>query len=727
MTVRETVDFGGRPFTIEMGRLAKQANGTAWVEYGDSRVLVTACSSGKEREGIDFFPLTVDYFEKMFSVGRFPGGYIKRESRPQAREVLISRMIDRPIRPLFPEGFKAETQVIATVFCADMENETDLMAMIGASAALVTSDIPFERPIAGVRVGLVDGEYICNPSPVVMENSKLDIFMAASSDAIVMVEGEALEASEEEMIEALMKGFEWVQPVIEMQLKLRESVGKPKWEVNKVEIPENLLAKVRELAMPGFEKAYQIKTKLERYAVVGETKKAVKESLADLPDEEKAFIGKALEEVKYHYVRSLYIKDGRRIDYRDWNEVRPITIESSLLPRVHGSALFTRGETMAMCTVTLGTSGDSQRLDDILGDRTLKFLLHYNFPPFSVGEVKRLGSPGRREIGHGNLAYRALKTMVPIDSPEFPYVVRIVSDILESNGSSSMATVCGGCLAMMDAGVPLRKPVAGIAMGLMKEGDTLRILSDILGDEDHLGDMDFKVCGTADGITALQMDLKIDGTTREVLSDALSQAKEGRLHILGKMLEHLPEPRKEYSDYAPHIVSMQISVDRIRDVIGAGGKTIREIVEQTGCKIDVADDGLVTIASSNLKDCEAAMEIIKGLTEEPEIGKVYSGKVKRITDFGAFVEIIPGIEGLLHISEVAWTRTERMEGTMNEGDIIEVKLVDMERGGKMRLSMKALQPKPEGYVERERTRDDRGPSRGGSRDNRRGGGPRNRR
>jgi len=694
-----SAEVGGRTLTLETGRVAKQANGAVWVEYGDSRVLVTACATQKGVEGQDFFPLTVDYQEKMASVGRFPGGYIKREGRPQLRETLISRMIDRPIRPLFPETFKNETQVVATVLSADQMNDTDVMAMIGASAALTISDIPWDGPVVGLRVALINGEYVCNPPQTDLPNAKLEIFVASSAKAIVMVEGMAHEVSEEEMIEALMKGFEWAQPIIQIQNKLRELAGKEKWPVAERVIDAELKAKVESLVADGVKSAYAIADKHDRYAALRVVKEKMKEALAELPEDQLRQAGQVLEDMKYDYVRSMILNEHRRIGDRALDEVRQITIETGLLPRVHGSALFTRGETQALATITLGTEGDLQRLDDLLGDRKKRFLLHYNFPPYSVGEVKRMGSPGRRELGHGNLAERALESMLPLGTPEFPYAVRVVSEILESNGSSSMASVCGGCLALMDAGVPIKKPVAGIAMGLIAEGERVAILSDILGDEDHLGDMDFKVCGTRDGITALQMDLKMSGISRELLTRALAQASAGRQHILDKMLEHLPAPRSEYSPYAPRIVVIQINPDRIRDVIGSGGKTIREIVEQTGCEINVEDDGSVQIASADLAACQKAVEIIKGLTEEPEVGKVYTGKIKRITDFGAFVEIIPGIEGLLHISEVAWKRVERMEDYVKDGEIIQVKLVELEKSGKMRLSMKALQERPESYKE----------------------------
>lgn len=696
---RESVEFGGRTFTIETGRIAKQSRGSVWVEYGDSRVLVAVGASNSPRDGIDFFPLTVDYQEKMSAVGRFPGGYIKREARPQLRETLTSRIIDRPIRPLFAEGYNNETQVIATVFSADMENDTDVMAMIGASAAICVSDLPFDGPIGGVRIGHVNGEFVCNPSQAEQEESKANIFLAASDSAIVMVEGECDELTEEEMVEGLMLGFDWIQPVIELQKRLQAAAGKPKMEVAPVVVDEELKAKVAELAIPGLKEAYSIGEKLPRYAKIDEVKAQVKEALADLPEEDQAKISGYFGDIKHDLVRGLYLDENMRIGDREYTQVRDITIETGILPRVHGSALFTRGETQSLVSLTLGTSVDEQRLDDMMGDRFKKFLLHYNFPPYSVGEVKRFGSPGRRELGHGNLAERALEKMVPAGTEEFPYTVRILSEIMESNGSSSMASVCGGCLALMDAGVPIKKPVAGIAMGLIEGDEKYIILTDILGDEDHLGDMDFKVCGTEDGITAIQMDLKVRGINREILTEALAQAKAGRLHILGKMLEHIPTPRETYSAYAPQIINFKINPERIRDVIGTGGKTIREIVEQTGCKINVDDTGMVTVASADKESCDTAIEIIKGLTEEPEVGKVYNGKVKRITDFGAFVEIIPGIEGLLHISEVDYKRVEKMEDYMKEGDMVEVKLLDIERNGKYRLSMKALKPAPEGWEE----------------------------
>ena len=733
----ESIEFGGRVISLETGRLARQANGAVWVEYGDSRVLVTACAEESRREGIDFLPLTVDYQEKIFSVGRIPGGFIKREARPQQREVLTSRLIDRPIRPLFPDNYNMETQIIATVFCADMENDTEVMAMIGASAALHVSDMPFQGPIAGVRVGLIDGEFVCNPAYADLARSRMDILVAASSEAIVMVEGQTEEVSEDEMVQGLMKAFEWAQPVIELQNKLREAVGKPIMELPEIEVDEDLKKKIEEMALPGLREAYSIADKQARYAALDKVKKQVKEALAELPEKDLPKVPAYLKEIKYRYVRDLYTREKARIDRRALDEVRPITIETGLLPRVHGSALFSRGETQSLVSVTLGTLSDSQRVDDMLGDRKKRFFLHYNFPPYSVGEVRRMGAPGRREVGHGNLAERALERQIPIDTDEFPYTARIVSEILESNGSSSMASVCGGCLAMMDAGVPITKPVAGIAMGLIKEGDTVLILSDILGDEDHLGDMDFKVCGTRDGITAIQMDLKIGGIDRDILSRALAQAREGRMYILDKMLEHIPEPRPEYSAYAPRIITIHINPDRIRDVIGQGGKTIREIVEQTGCKIDVEDDGSILVASPNLEDCNRAIEIIKGLTEEPEVGKVYNGRVIRIVDFGAFIEIIPGIEGLLHISEVDHKRIDKVEDYLHEGDMIDVKLIDFERNGKLRLSRRALLPKPEGGSERsDRPRHPPGSSRRdqgtrGNRDRRddsgRGGGGRNRR
>ncbi len=729
MTFKETVEVGGRTLTLETGKIAKQADGAVWVTYGESCVLVTAVSEKKQSRETDFFPLTVNYQEKIYAIGKIPGGFIKRETRPHDDETLTSRLIDRPLRPLFPDGYKNETQIIANVFSADMVNDTRTMAMIGASAALHVSDVPWQGPIAGIRVVKKDpdSEMLANPPIDEVKGAYINLFVACSKDAIVMVEGESEEAGEEEMVNALMFAFENAQPVIQAQERLREKAGKAKREFVSPTFDPELKAKVEEVAMPGIREAYEIKEKLPRYARIGEAKQAVKDALGDeVFADNKLAIGEILEELKYHYVRDMIVNKRIRIDGRNFTEVRPITIETGVLPRVHGSALFTRGETQSLVITTLGTGREGQRIDDMYGDRMKNFFLHYSFPPFCVGEIKRIGSPGRREIGHGRLAERSLRKMIPDLETDFPYTIRVASEIMESNGSSSMATVCGGSLSMFDAGVPMKKAVAGVAMGLIEEGDKIVVLTDILGDEDHLGDMDFKVTGTKDGICAIQMDIKLTGVSREVLADALDQARAGRLHILGKMEEAIAAPREELSAHAPRMYTIHINPDRIRDVIGAGGKTIREITQQTGCDIDLDDNGTVTIGSPNEKQAQEAIDIINGLTEEPEIGKVYNGRVKKITDFGAFVEIIPGIEGLLHISEVAWERTDSMEGVMKEGEIIEVKLVDMERNGKMRLSKKALLPKPEGWEppprrepsssnNNNRRRNDRGPRGGGNR------------
>ena len=701
MMHRESIDFGGRTLTLEVGRLAKQAHGGVWVEYGDSRVLVTACYNENSLPTGDFFPLTVDYQEKMSAVGRFPGGYIKREGRPQLRETLTSRLIDRPIRPLFSEGYRRETQIIATVFSADKENDPAIMALIGASAALTVSCIPFEGPVAGVRIALIDGAFVCNPTNEQLESARLDLIVVASEKAIVMVEGECDEVSEAEMVDALMQAFDWAQPVIEAQKRLAAAAGTPKLVVTPPPQYPEQRARLTALVEPKLRAAFAIRTKIERYAALRAVKAELGSLTADWADEDKPLVGGLFETIKHDFVRDLYLKEHARIDGRAFNAVRPITVETGVLPRVHGSAVFTRGETQSLVSVTLGMVSDGQRIDDIMGDREKLFMLHYNFPPYSVGETKRVGTPGRRELGHGMLAERALSKMVPVNTEAFPYAVRIISEILESNGSSSMASVCGGCAALMDAGVPIKKPVAGIAMGLIEGTDEQIILSDILGDEDHLGDMDFKVCGTADGITAIQMDLKVRGIGRDILTRALDQAKEGRLHILGRMLDHLPTARDDYSPFAPRVTMIKIPVDRIRDVIGSGGKTIREIIDQTGCQIDVEDDGTIRIGAVDAGSCAKAVTIIKGLTEEAEVGKVYTGKVKRLADFGAFVEIIPGMEGLLHISEIAHRRIAKVEDVLHLGDVVEVKLLDVERGGKMRLSMKALLPLPEGQVAEE--------------------------
>jgi polyribonucleotide nucleotidyltransferase len=698
--IRESVLINGRPLTIETGRLAKQAHGSVLITYGDSVVLVTAVSGNDERPGIDFFPLTCDYIEKTFAAGKIPGGFFKREGRQRDDEILVSRLIDRPCRPLFPEGYKNDTQVIATVLSVDKVNPTDVMALIGAGAALHISDIPWNGPIVGVRVARIGGEFVANPTFDQIAQSDMDLIVAASKDAIVMVEGGTAEVSEGDLIDALMFGQKAAQPILALIEQIRAAVGKPKRKFEAKSLPPALKHAVAEIVDHDLRAASQIRAKHARYDAYGLAKKKMTETLkAQLGNETYAANEKLLkvevEERKYHVVRGQMLDTKLRIDGRDAKTVRPITCEVGLLPRVHGSAMFQRGETQAIVTTTLGTSSDEQKIDALIGERWKAFMLHYNFPPFSTGETKPLRGPGRREVGHGNLAERALMRVLP-DADQFPYTVRIVSETLESNGSSSMAAVCGGTLSLMDAGVPIKAPVAGIAMGLVKEGDRMMILSDILGDEDALGDMDFKVCGTARGVTAIQMDIKVDGLSREILETALRQAKEGRLHILDKMLSTLSSTRPELSKWAPRITSIKVKPDQIRLVIGPGGKTIKGIVDQTGVAIDVEDDGTVNIASSDPEAVKRALAIIKGLTAEAEIGGIYKGPVKRITDFGAFIEVLPGTDGLLHVSEMAHTRIDRVEDVMKEGDEIEVKVLDVGRDGKIRLSLRALLPLPEG-------------------------------
>jgi len=710
--VRETVLFAGRELTIETGRLAKQASGSVFVEYGDSRVLVTATASNSAREGfMDFVPLTVDYVEKTYAAGKIPGGFFKREGRQSNFEILTSRLIDRPTRPLLSKSFPYEQQVIATVMSADAENETDIMAMCGASAALHVSDIPFDGPYAGVRVGYVDGEYIANPTIEQREQSLIDITMASTKDAIVMVEGEGAEVSEEIMLGALMFGQKAVQPVLELQEKMREQAGKEKRPLIEVTLEEAEQQKIKELCEARLVEAMQIKEKMARQTAMKEAREAVMEGMGEEYADQRGLVLSYVEDLGASIMRKATINTEKRIDGRATTEIRPIWGDTGLLPRAHGSAVFTRGETQAIVAATLGTRQDAQLIDALLEKSDKYFLLHYNFPPYSVGEARFLRGPGRREIGHGNLAERSLKYILPDHSEDFPYVVRLVSEITESNGSSSMASVCGGTLALMDAGVPIKKPLAGIAMGLIKEDDGVAILSDILGDEDHLGDMDFKVTGTRDGVTALQMDIKIKGISEEIMTQALEQARLGRLHILGKMEEVLPVPREELSKYAPRIIKITIPTDRIRDVIGKGGETIRGIIDQTGVTIDIEDSGDVFIGSADQAAADEAIAIINRLTATAEAGKVYKGLVTRIERFGAFVEILPGIEGLLHISEIDHRRIAQVEDVLHEGDEIEVKCLEVdERSGKMRLSRRALIEKPE-HDDSDRGSERRGPDR----------------
>jgi len=681
------IAFHGRPMSIEVGRLAKQADGAALVTYGETVVFVTAVAAQSTREGIDFLPLTCDYQERTFAAGKIPGGFFKREGRPSEKETLTSRLIDRPIRPLFPEGFSLETQVIATVLSHDLENDPDIVSLIGASAALQVSDIPFHGPMAAVRMGWIDGQLVVNPTQTQLEQTALNLVVAGTRDGIVMVEGGAKMLSEDVMLEALFTAHQEMQVILDMQDELRHTVGKPKREITAAPFDEALFGRVDALLRPRVEAAFQLAGKQERATALHQAEEEVVAALTpEFPDRARA-LRHLREEVTSRVMRGAIVTEGRRVDGRGLKEVRPITCEVGVLPRTHGSALFTRGETQALAVATLGTSSDEQKIDALIGEYYKRFMLHYNFPPFSVGEVKFLRSPGRREIGHGALAERALQAVLPSEE-EFPYTIRVVSEILESNGSSSMATVCGGTLSLMDAGVPIKAPVAGIAMGLIKEGDTVRILSDILGDEDHLGDMDFKVAGTAEGITALQMDIKIGRVTREIMREALYQAREGRLHILKAMTAVLARPRTDISAHAPRIVTLKIRVDKIRDVIGPGGKVIRSIIEETGVKIDVEDDGTVLIASTDGNSMQRAIELIQGITAEAEVGKVYKGIVKKIVDFGAFVEILPGTDGLLHISQIGPGRVNRVSDVFKEGDEVMVKVLEVDRQGKIRLSRK---------------------------------------
>lgn len=689
------VNVGRGTLTIETGKIAKQAGGAVTVRYGDTVVIVTACAAATAREGIDFLPLTVDYREYAYASGRIPGGFFKREGKPTDKEVLTSRLIDRPIRPLFPKGWSRETQVIALLLSADAEHDSDVLALTGASAALSIAPIPFARPIAAVRVGLVDGELLINPTYPERKRSALDLVVAGSRDAIVMVEAGAREVSEDVVLGALEAGHQAIRDIVAAIEEMTAAVGKTKLVVTTTDVDPTSAQEIANRVIDPLREAMRVPDKLESYARVDQV---LDELLASLPEEgnKRDDAKRVFKQLKETVLRDEVLERGARLDGRRFDEVRPIWSEVGVLPRTHGSAIFTRGETQALVTATLGTADDQQKIELVDGESFKRFMLHYNFPPFSVGEVKFMRGPGRREVGHGNLAERSLLPMIPGDD-EFPYTVRVVSDILESNGSSSMATVCGGALALMDAGVPLKRPVAGIAMGLVMEegaGDARvprhAILSDIAGAEDHYGDMDFKVAGTTEGITALQMDIKVAGITAEIMREALAQARAGRLHILQEMGATIAAPRESISMHAPRIVSIQIPVDKIRDVIGPGGKTIRSIIDRTGVKINVEDSGLVNVASSDDASAQRAITIIEELTASPELNKSYLGKVQRITDFGAFVEILPGIDGLLHVSEIAHYRVKEVRDELNEGDQVLVKVINVDPSGKVRLSRKAL-------------------------------------
>jgi len=687
MVKRVNVEYHGRPLSIEIGKVARQADGAALVRYGETVVLVTAVAARVSKRDMDFFPLTVDYQEKTFAAGKIPGGFFKREGRPSEKEILTCRMIDRSIRPLFPDGFRCETQIIVTVLSVDKENDPDVVAMLGTSVALEVSDIPFNGPIAGVRVGRVRGQWVINPTQAQLPESDVNIFLTGSRDSIIMVEGGAGVVPEDGILEALFTGHDAIQILLDLQEELRKEVGRAKRPIPEVKRDKDLVQRVQKLAQSKIEEALSISEKQQRVKRLEEVKEELlSQTVQEYPEREGEILA-VFSELESSHLRRLIVQERVRIDGRGLKDIRPITCEVQLLPRTHGSAVFTRGETQALVVTTLGTGMDEQRVDALMGEHYKKFMLHYNFPPYSVGEVKFLRGPGRREIGHGALAERALLPVLP-GNGEFPYTIRIVSEIMGSNGSTSMATVCGGSLSLMDAGVPIAAPVGGVAMGLIKEGEEVRVLSDILGDEDHLGDMDFKVAGTRQGITALQMDIKIGGVTREIMREALYQAREGRLKILDVMEGTLTEARKELSDHAPRIITLKVKQDKIREIIGPGGKVIRGIVEQTGVKIDVKDDGTVTIASSDDSAAKKAIEIIQGITAEAEIGKIYKGTVRRIMDFGAFVEILPGTDGLVHISQLAPERVNRVTDILKEGDEVMVKVLDVDRQGKIKLSRK---------------------------------------
>ena len=680
--------WGGKTLTLETGRIARQADGAVFATLGETVVLCAVTAAKSVKDGQDFFPLTVHYQEKFSAAGRIPGGFFKREGRPTEHETLTSRLIDRPIRPLFPEGFYNEVNVICQVLSYDGENEPDVLALVAASAALTLSGVPFMGPIAGGRVGYVDGEYVLNPSRN-LEGSKLDLVAAGTTDAVLMVESEAHELSEEVMLGAVMFVHENGKKVIDAIIRLAEKAAKDPWELKLDDGADAKKASLKKLVGKDIEAAYKLTVKQERVTALDAARAKAKESFADAEPAEKLKLGKLVKKLEADIVRGAILKDGRRIDGRGKEDVRPILAEVQVLPRTHGSALFTRGETQAIVTTTLGTADDEQMIDAIYGISHENFLLHYNFPPYSVGEVGRFGAPGRREVGHGKLAWRALRPVLPTKE-EFPYTMRVIADITESNGSSSMATVCGGSLALMDAGVPLKRPVSGIAMGLILEGKDFAVISDILGDEDHLGDMDFKVAGTELGITSLQMDIKVAGITEEIMKVALSQAKAGRAHILGEMNKALDGTRTEMSAHAPRIETMSIPKDKIREVIGTGGKVIREIVAETGAKVDIEDDGTIKIASSDLSKIEAAKNWIIGIVAEPEVGKVYNGKVVSMVDFGAFVNFMGAKDGLVHISEIKEERVGKVSEVLTEGQEVKVKVLGIDDRGKVRLSMRLV-------------------------------------
>ena len=686
---RKEIEWGGRTLSLETGKVARQADGAVLAQYGDTVVLCVVVADKAPKPGLDFFPLTVNYSEKYYAAGKIPGGFFKREARPTEKETLTSRLIDRPIRPLFPKGFKNETQVQCTVLSHDLENDPDMVAMIGASAALTISGVPFMGPIGGARIGYADGEYILNPTMEQLETSELDLVMAGTSDAVLMVESEASELSEEVMLGAVMHGHEAIAPVIGAIIGLAEECAKDPWELTVDEGAAPLYEKVADMASADVTEAYAIVEKQARVTRVNEIRASVIEALSDDEEITPQKVGEQFKSLEKKIVRGNILKTGKRIDGRELDQVRPIVAEVGVLPRTHGAALFTRGETQSLTVATLGTGDDEQFIDALHGTYRERFMLHYNFPPYSVGETGRTGFTSRREIGHGKLAWRAVRAVLP-EAEDFPYTIRLVSEITESNGSSSMATVCASSLAMMDAGVPISRPVSGIAMGLILEEDGHAVLSDILGDEDHLGDMDFKVAGTEEGITSLQMDIKITGITKDIMSTALEQAKGGRLHILGEMAKALDTARTELSGNAPRIETLQVPRDKIRDIIGTGGKVIREMVEVSGAKINVEDDGTVKISSSDPEAIATAQKMINDIIAEPEVGVIYDGKVVKTVDFGAFVNFIGNRDGLVHISELTDGRVAKVTDVINEGDMVKVKVLAIDDRGKVRLSMRVV-------------------------------------
>lgn len=714
MIHRVSCEMGGKTLSIETGKLAKQADGSVLVSYGDTRVLVTVCCSKEPRAGADFFPLTVEFSEKFYAAGKIPGSFHKREGRPTQEATLSARMIDRPIRPLFPEGFYYDTQVVATILSVDPEADLDVAAAVGASAALHISNIPFNGPTAACRMGRINGKYTVNPTWAQVDSGETDmeILITGTKNAIMMIEGGAREVPEEELLEAILIGHEEIKKVTQIVEELRKLCGQTKREFTAASVDSSVKLKVESHAKTAVVSALKTKDKHERSGLISAAKKATVEALVPAslkearPDEAKKLesdVKSSFDLLQYDLMREMILTEKKRIDGRDMTTIRPISVEAGLLPRTHGSALFTRGETQVLSTVTLGTTDDEQIVDTMFQNSMRKFMLHYNFPPFSVGETGRMGGQSRREIGHGALAERSIKAMMPLYA-SFPYTVRIVCETLESNGSSSMGSICSASMALMDAGVPYLKPVAGIAMGLIKEKSRVAILSDILGDEDHLGDMDFKVAGTAEGVTGIQMDIKIEGVDTQIMRTALAQARQGRLHILSEMTKAISSPRVDMSKFAPRITTISVPVDKIREVIGSGGKVIKDIIAQTGCKIDIQDDGKINIASNDGTASKKAIDLIRSIIAEAEVGKTYKGIVKKIVEFGAFVGIMPNQDGLLHISEIAHERVNQVSDYMKEGDEIEVKVIEVDKAGKVRLSRKVLLPLPEN------TRAPRGPS-----------------